>query len=528
MTKAGLTGTFARKLTVDLVNDYGADPTGATSSSPAIAALLADIVHTTYSHQPVVIDVKAPSVGGFYKLTATIDLTEFWNLTLNVPGNYDFERQVVADPLVEHSLFEWHGAAGGIMVLCDYTYGLSIEGGALTLNGRNLADVGFALGATADGTSNVKYFRGDVSAKYCNDVGIRVGDLASNGPDVFPIHFGTALAQNCKNQGVRVNSGNAGVRFDQLTSTGNGAAPGVGQKGANLYVQAGEVSIGTYNSDGTPVTADICQDSGALVIAGAWSDVSQGRFLSAAGPINRCSLTGVRHFDASMTEANTPDSIEYSGTAPLVLNGCDLYGNVRVNAGNTSHVVDIGTKFRRANATFVGTAIDNRGYIGIGPAGGVDQGVNEARMSIGKPHRTDVGDTQPFTHWTATDRPARVLAVAGASGVVTETYNGWDIYRILTNAYYDGTNWRSVAAGPVAMVEFKATLATGGVRYYTAANAGSAGAVITWTETLAFFGAAPSTQKAANPDTSGATLAALETEVNQLKDVLRGYGLIAT
>lgn len=36
------------------------------------------------------------------------------------------------------------------------------------------------------------------------------------------------------------------------------------------------------------------------------------------------------------------------------------------------------------------------------------------------------------------------------------------------------------------------------------------------------------TQQAANADTSGATLGELETEVNELKAVLRAYGLIAT
>jgi hypothetical protein len=36
------------------------------------------------------------------------------------------------------------------------------------------------------------------------------------------------------------------------------------------------------------------------------------------------------------------------------------------------------------------------------------------------------------------------------------------------------------------------------------------------------------TQQAANPDTSGATLGQLETEVNELKAVLRSFGLIAT
>ena len=45
--------------------------------------------------------------------------------------------------------------------------------------------------------------------------------------------------------------------------------------------------------------------------------------------------------------------------------------------------------------------------------------------------------------------------------------------------------------------------------------------------TVGFFGVAPVTQRTANADTSGATLAALETEVNELKALLRAYGLLA-
>jgi hypothetical protein len=46
--------------------------------------------------------------------------------------------------------------------------------------------------------------------------------------------------------------------------------------------------------------------------------------------------------------------------------------------------------------------------------------------------------------------------------------------------------------------------------------------------TAGFFGKVPATQRPANADTSGATLAALETEVNELKQLLRDYGLLAT
>jgi len=47
------------------------------------------------------------------------------------------------------------------------------------------------------------------------------------------------------------------------------------------------------------------------------------------------------------------------------------------------------------------------------------------------------------------------------------------------------------------------------------------------TQKLGFFNKTPIAQKAANADTSGASLAALETEVNELKQLLRDYGLMA-
>jgi len=47
------------------------------------------------------------------------------------------------------------------------------------------------------------------------------------------------------------------------------------------------------------------------------------------------------------------------------------------------------------------------------------------------------------------------------------------------------------------------------------------------TQKLGFFNATPIQQKSANADTSGATLTQLETEVNELKQLLRDYGLMA-
>ena len=48
------------------------------------------------------------------------------------------------------------------------------------------------------------------------------------------------------------------------------------------------------------------------------------------------------------------------------------------------------------------------------------------------------------------------------------------------------------------------------------------------TRKIAFWGATPIVQPSANADTSGATLGQLETEVNELKALLRSLGLMAT
>jgi len=59
-------------------------------------------------------------------------------------------------------------------------------------------------------------------------------------------------------------------------------------------------------------------------------------------------------------------------------------------------------------------------------------------------------------------------------------------------------------------------------------NLGGAPVIGVGANTLGFYNKAPVVQPAANPDTTGAALAALETEVNELKAALRSLGLIAT
>lgn len=572
-------GTYAPYIEINMVSEFGADPTGATSSSPAIAAALASIVATRYSKQPVTLVFDPPPVGGFYRLTATFDLTEKWNVDVRCPVRYFQQRQAVTDMETEYALFHWFGTAGLPMVLLDYSYTNRLVN--VTCNGRNLAGVGIQVGKTVGGhsgigsdnptaQSNVKFLVGkNNDVRYC-DVGIQVGDSSVNAADTFPIHFEDLFITKCKNQGLLVKSGNAGVVLSNPVFDGNGVTPAGGQRGCNVLLASGELFLDNYSGVGTaPAESDIIQESGGLRVKGAWSDVFHGPFLVGTGNTRVCSLVGVRHYNGAMTHTNTPDSIVYNGAAPLVVSGCDLYGDVVVNSGNAAHVIDVGTRFypgatstvaaastglvlpqaiidvaavpaayqgaggtawvtsslgpqlitySGATATqltgctggvgtlatgglvvipgsrFKGTAVDLGAYIGIGGSGGMDYGQNESRASFGQPHRNDVGGVQPFTVWSQSLRTGIIRSTTALA--ITEMINsgGSGTFYVMMNAWYDGTNWRAIKAGAVAMWTYQ-----GGLSGYTevavAANAAAPGDIITFVPQTRVGAVGPSSQQ---------------------------------
>jgi len=84
------------------------------------------------------------------------------------------------------------------------------------------------------------------------------------------------------------------------------------------------------------------------------------------------------------------------------------------------------------------------------------------------------------------------------------------------------------STGATTYYEFGATLFTlrNGIDLVVGTTNGTRIGTAT-TQKLGFWNATPVVQPAANPDTSGATLAGLETEVNELKALLRSVGLMA-
>ena len=106
-------------------------------------------------------------------------------------------------------------------------------------------------------------------------------------------------------------------------------------------------------------------------------------------------------------------------------------------------------------------------------------------------------------------------------------------YASTLNGTADATLTATSTGSGAATVKASATATTGTATAGTiairgAARAGIEAVVDGTSARIGFFGATPVAKAAANADTSGATLAALETEVNELKALLRAYGLLAT
>lgn len=121
-----------------------------------------------------------------------------------------------------------------------------------------------------------------------------------------------------------------------------------------------------------------------------------------------------------------------------------------------------------------------------------------------------------------TDVPINITSTGSSAGSIT--FSASDILASM-GAVYLGTSLNPVA-GAVRIFP----LSSPSRSIIQVGNGSAWETVIEFLDTkrMAFFGAPAVSQPLANPDTSGATLGDLETEVNQIKAALRSLGLIAT
>ena len=430
---------------------WGAKCVGTTDSTLPIRAMFASINQGYGSKGGARFLFASPQNGNqFYKLTDTIDLFEVWNSSIECESRPYADRDVAGS-----GLFRWYGAVDKVGFMMGFNLALDTKN--LTFDGRDTAGVvAFAFGTTGGGfpiTVCDASTHTNMRAHRC-DVGIRVGDSAGGGGDFSALVFINPSVYYNKSQGFCVNSGNAIVTCTGLDAHENGFAPTGGKRGCNTFLGSGQLTLNGYISIGAgaekPTDADIWQENGGLQVYGAWSD-THGYFLYsnfATSIAHASTLNGVRHFEGSMSAANTPTSIRWVGPNPLVLNGCHLYGDVELTSGVQGKIVDMGTRFIRAGATFTGTGTAAGGYIGIG----TQNGKQEAAITVGKPQRSDVGGNCPMTLWSGNYTTGNVRTTGATT--ITETIMDGVGFEILYNAYNALGTYRSIGIGATARILF--------------------------------------------------------------------------
>lgn len=457
------------------------------ADTAAFLGAMAAVKQAYYDKGAVRLVLPVPAVP--YRLNATWDATEVWNLSIVSDSAWGFQRQQVADPTTDTAMVEWYGAAGGVMMRMHYTFGARIE--CLGLNGRGLAKIGIAIAPAVSGPSVTREVELlGLNIKNC-DFGLVVGDLAAQ-TDNAPINIVSAHISGCTSAAILVNSGNAAVEIVQAFLINNGYAPTKGNSfisdaanvGAHLNVQAGFVGVTGLTTDTDPqhllAGAAICQGSGSLRVNGAWCDDPAKPFYMgfADRPVY---FNGVNHYDASMTAASTPDSIQYNGPQILVLESCFLYGNVNITAGNQAGVIDLGTTFKRAGAGFVGNMVTQYGgLIRMGRTGN-----NSNALAVGGDFPTGTGGWHSLTAWSDHNAPGFIRAARNGGYKITEHINSvnGELY-VLGNAYFDLNvgQYKAIAGGKCWRHQYGQ-----GNEVFDSYTAGAAGEVITWANSHGFI-----------------------------------------
>ena len=155
--------------------------------------------------------------------------------------------------------------------------------------------------------------------------------------------------------------------------------------------------------------------------------------------------------------------------------------------------------------------------------GNTSTGTLDVYIGKGVTHATPTALSLNATGGSGTDIAGGALTVAG--GRPTGSGLGGSILLATAPAGASGTTLRSLVTRWTLNSTGLMTIAEAGniaVGTTTGSKIGTSN-----TQKIAFWNATPVVQPAANADTSGATLGDLETEVNQLKQLLRDVGLMA-
>lgn len=396
------------------VLDFGADPTGVNDSTAAFQAALdaARGANATGAGRTV-FSLYIPNYpGGFYKISSTllIDGTH----GLKIFGDGAMTQRDNFPGLDSTAVIRWYGGRAPVIQLRGRTNAVSnpnfnikiqdliISGYPTSVVPGNPIPANMALSGIHIG--NIDNFNEDTLARHIEISNVTIRNcrfgIWSGNPDGLNTDHATVNIDNCyinscPQAGIAWGTGNsiAVVKGCHIVLNGWGAASFppdayMPQKGANVYVNSGYVDLISLTTAGAdtykPLDADIYQESGRVSIINAWSDTHGYFFYQASasqitgGGYQVGQITGVRHWEGSMTAVNTPNSL-FITVPGTVVNSCSLYGNVVVQSGISGKPVFAGIQFGRSNATFIGTGVEvQRSLINIGSGGG-----NHAQITMG-------------------------------------------------------------------------------------------------------------------------------------------------
>ena len=415
----GGTGAVARTVQSKLqetvsVLDFGADPTGVNDSTAAFqAAFNAAKGSDGTSSGRNVFSVYIPSYpNGFYKITNTlvIDGTS----GLKIFGDGAFTQRNDFPGTSNTATIRWYGSSqlpifqikGQVTTISNPNFNIKIQD--LTIAGyptsisstslpSNCALSGIHFGDTTGSNQSTLNRQCTIENVFISDCrfGIWSGNPDGLNTDHAPIRIDGCEIINNSQAGIYWGTGNAIGQIYSCYIGNNGwgalnypADNYSPQIGANINLNSGYLDIISLTSNGfgstQPYSADVYQGAGRMSVLNAWSD-THGLFFKqgSSSQINNygyqiAQITGVRHWEGTMTATDTPDSIEIISPGTVVM-GCSFYGNVRITSGESGKPVIGGIQFGRSDSTFVGTGVNTqRSLLALGTGPG-----NNAQISMG-------------------------------------------------------------------------------------------------------------------------------------------------
>lgn len=385
------------KLTLNRADDsllYTVDPLGSLTGLTILSTQIKyDITPAERDALLTIVDAsRVPGCVNRYgtnTVPGTTDMTAAWQAAIDsghpVSWDYYFQGYAIYDTLTiadkqafefvgdmasfasptnAYATLQWKGSGSNkVMLQIKNTsasgavvYGIGLE--KLSLDGypsgaTTRALCGIAFGEFGTSTNQlIKFMQsGRVSIRNCR-YGCWFGYDLTQSDDIESHCHDAWHITGCTDHGFALATSNgAGINLRGSHFSGNGYSPtndsyNSGGKGTNLYALAGQLIMTGNTSGGSgaskPTTADIYAAGQGLIINGHWSD-THGKFLVQSGDMLTLSLNGVRHYEGSMNDTNTPTSLDV--TAKLVLNGSYFFGDVTCTAGVSGSITSVGTKF---------------------------------------------------------------------------------------------------------------------------------------------------------------------------------------